>query len=79
MGNTQIVDENAVKYKKTVLNPSHVPNSTKIYVKSYKQIFTARTRYISVSQTMGRDPNMGRQGFLSGSRKASVDTVNLLA
>ena len=35
--------------------------------------------YVSVSQTMSRDPNMGRQGFLSGSRKASVDTVNLLA
>ena len=36
MGITQIVNENAVKCKKTVFNPSHVPNSTKICVKSWK-------------------------------------------
>ena len=34
MGITQIVNENAEKCKKTVLNPSDVPNPTKIYVKS---------------------------------------------
>ena len=34
MGITQIANENAVMRKKTLLNPSDVLNSTKIYVKS---------------------------------------------
>ena len=34
---TQIVNENAVKCKKTILNPSDVPNSIQIYVKSLKK------------------------------------------